>query len=259
MAAALVTQLKNEVDGGNFEAAKTTLLKFKIALTSLESLPPVSISTPNAAAELRIAREGLQQAVLVSLGLHDKEGFARHISQLKPMYSTADIFQANDAMSLAMGLQLMFLLVENRLAEFHSELELLTDEERQIEAIAFPSKLEQFMMVGAFNKVLAAKASVPSATFEFFMGSIVETVRGSITECAQAAYSSLSLDSAQEMLMLDTRAELKDFITHQGWVASGETISFHAQEDTMVKSALVPSERLLSESLAYATELERIV
>lgn len=259
MAAELLASLKQQVDGGHFGEAQKTVLKFKIALTRLESLPPVSLSTPNAAAELRIAREGLQQAVLVSLGLRDKEGFARHISQLKPMYSTTDTCQANGAMSLVTGLQLMFLLVENRLAEFHSELELLNDEERQIEAIAFPIKLEQFMMVGAFNQVLAAKAFVPSATFDFFMGSIVETVRGSIAECAQAAYSSLTLGSAQEMLMLDTRAELTEFISHQGWAVNGDTICFQAQEDAMVKSAEVPSVRLLSESLAYATELERIV
>ena len=85
--------------------------------------------------------EGLQQAVLLSLGLQDKEGFARHVAQLKPLYSTEELCQAGDAKSLVVGLQLMFLLVENRLAEFHSELELLTEAERQIEAIAFPIKL----------------------------------------------------------------------------------------------------------------------
>jgi 26S proteasome regulatory subunit N12 len=201
--------------------------------------------------------EGLQQAVLLSLGLQDKEGFARHVAQLKPLYSTEELCQAGDAKSLVVGLQLMFLLVENRLAEFHSELELLTEAERQIEAIAFPIKLEQFMMVGSFNQVLAATESVPSATFNFFMGSIVKTVRDSIAECAQAAYASLSLDAAQKMLMLDSRDELFDFVASQAWTVEGQTIIF--QLNDIARSTDVPSMRLLSESLAYATELERIV
>ena len=50
------------------------------------------------------------------------------------------------------GLNLLFLLVENRLAEFHSELELMGDEERASECVMFPVRLEQFLMVGSYDQ-----------------------------------------------------------------------------------------------------------
>ena len=139
------------------------------------------------------------------------------------------------------------------------QLELLTEAEREIEVIAFPVRLEQYLMVGAFNQVLAAKSVMPSPTFGFFMASIVETVRDSIAECAQVAYGSISLDSAQQLLMLDSRADLITFIevSCPDWVVEGGTITF--QPPVGAKSAEVPSMRLISEALNYATELERIV
>lgn len=48
---------------------------------------------------------------------------------------------------------MLFLLVENRLAEFHSELELMGDGERADECVIFPVRLEQYLMVGSYDQV----------------------------------------------------------------------------------------------------------
>lgn len=100
---------------------------------------------------------------------------------------------------------------------------------------------------------------MPSGDFSFFMEKIVETVRASIAECAGVAYASLSVTAAQKLLMLDSREELYAFINsaHTDWLIEGDTITF--QSIAGAKSAEVPSKRLISEALSYATELERIV
>lgn len=59
---------------------------------------------------------------------------------------------ASSNQSAVRGLNLLFLLVENRLAEFHSELELMGDAERASECVMFPVRLEQFLMVGSYNQ-----------------------------------------------------------------------------------------------------------
>lgn len=56
------------------------------------------------------------------------------------------------------GLNLLFLLVENRLAEFHSELELMDDVERAEECVVFPVQLEQYLMVGSYDQVRRGRA-----------------------------------------------------------------------------------------------------
>ena len=70
-----------------------------------------------------------------------------------------------------LGLYLLFLIVENRLAEFHSEvnllslvcsacqilqLELMTSAELSSREIAFSISLEQFLMVGTYNQVMTS-------------------------------------------------------------------------------------------------------
>lgn len=73
--------------------------------------------------------------------------------QLKPFYMDfVSQLPASPNQSAVRGLNLLFLLVENRLAEFHSELELMEDEERATECVMFPVRLEQFLMVGSYDQ-----------------------------------------------------------------------------------------------------------
>jgi len=91
------------------------------------------------------------------------------------------------------------------------------------------------------------------------MDSIVETVRYSVAECAEVAYANLTLASAQQLLMIDSRNDLISFIqsNRPDWIVEDDVITF--QSTTGAKSSDIPSMRLISETLNYATELERIV
>jgi len=54
-----------------------------------------------------------------------------------------------------LGLNLLFLLAQNRVAEFHTELELLPYDIIQTNAfVMFPVALEQYLMEGRYNKVI---------------------------------------------------------------------------------------------------------
>lgn len=53
-----------------------------------------------------------------------------------------------------LGLNLLFLLSQNRVAEFHTELELLPADQIQSNVyIRHPLSLEQYLMEGSYNKV----------------------------------------------------------------------------------------------------------
>lgn len=73
--------------------------------------------------------------------------------QLKPYYMDfVSQLPTSPNQSAVRGLNLLFLLVENRLAEFHSELELMGDGERASECVVFPVRLEQYLMVGSYDQ-----------------------------------------------------------------------------------------------------------
>ena len=76
-----------------------------------------------------------------------------------------------------LGLNLLRLLVQNRIAEFHTELELLSSEALENPCIKYAVELEQSFMEGAYNRVLSARQAVPHKTYEYFMDLLAKTVR----------------------------------------------------------------------------------
>lgn len=237
------------VNAGKFAEAEAPLTKIKLHLLKQRQLSD---------ADKALGQKTLEMAVLMSVKAEDNKGFDRHVQQLKPHYLSGS---KSSQRPTILGLYLLYLIVENRLAEFHSELELMTSEERGFPEVAFAIKLEQSLMVGTYNQVLAAKARMPHPElFGFFMTRLLDTVRETIADCSEAAYESLSVDAARELMMFDTQQEFLAFVKklHPSWAFTTEgRITFNPAKQK--KSCEIPSIRLITESLSYATELERIV
>lgn len=257
----LFATFRAAAEKGDIEQAKSLLTQLKILMTSFDSLPPMGREGPTAGRERTLARDVMEVAVFLSARAGDSDAFQRHMAQLKPYYMDfVSQLPASPNQSAVRGLNLLFLLVENRLAEFHSELELMGDGERANECVVFPVRLEQYLMVGSYDQVLAAREHVPHLYYKYFMDSLLDTVRDGIAECSEAAYSELSVKEAQKMLRMPQRSELEAFVEdkHPEWEITADKIIFRAPE-TCKKSAEIPSMRLIAECLSYATELERIV
>lgn len=86
--------------------------------------------------------------------------------QLKPYYlDFGDELPTSPNQGVVRGLNLLFLLVENLLADFHSELELMGDEERADPCVVFPVRLEQYLMVGSYDQASVPVQSPPARLF----------------------------------------------------------------------------------------------
>ena len=84
-----------------------------------------------------------------------------------------------------LGLNLLCLLSQNRVAEFHTELERLTQKELESIYIRHPLNLEQYIMEGSYNKVISLKGSVPAESYNFFFEILLKTVRNEIASCLE--------------------------------------------------------------------------
>lgn len=128
-------------------------------------------------------------------------------------------------------------------------------------------QLEKHLVVGAYDRVLEAAAHPPVKEFQFFLTSLKETVRMNISDCLSAAYDSVELKDATVMLMFTDPRETLEFISimYPDWTVNGSTITFApvAMDIGGVKITHRFDEsianRLISQTLSYATELERIV
>ena len=137
------------------------------------------------------------------------------------------------------------------------ELELLTPQERVSGPISFVIGLEQALAEGSYHKVLSAERQIPVESFRHFLPFLKDAVRADVANCSEKAYDSLSLDDAQSMMFFDNLQELKNFVAQrEEWNILDERVVFQARETSQVE---IPGMRLVSQSLSYANELEKIV
>jgi len=265
----LLNDLSQQVQAEDIESGKRTLTKLKIWMLEIPSgeAPLESIT---------LAANALELGVLLSVADLDLDAFARNISQLKPYYaalmsSSSSVNTTNNNNTTTttqrkchvLGLNLMSLLVDNRLSEFHAELELLTEEEARSPFVSFPITLERQLMVGSYDEILNATSNVPHvASYTFFMENLLETVRDSIADCVEVSYKSMKLEDAVTMMKFSSVGELQEYVSEkrEDWIVEtgGELLTFQPPP-VGSKAADIPSLKLMAQSLSYATELERIV
>lgn len=105
--------------------------------------------------ELLLARDVLEIGVQWSIAANDITAFERYMAQLKCYYFDYNNQLPESAFKYQLlGLNLLFLLSQNRVAEFHTELELLPSDHIQNDVyIRHPLSIEQYLMEGSYNKV----------------------------------------------------------------------------------------------------------
>lgn len=256
-------QFKAELEKSSSDLSRcaTLLVQLKIALTQFSFLVPSATPSPTVLKEIVLAREILEHAVLLSVKQRDMNTFARHIAQVKTYYfDTCRTFKdlpPSSRQYTILGLNLLRLLALNRIAEFHTELELIPLDKHENVFIQLPIQLEQYIMEGAYNKVYKAAKDVPHESYSFFIEYLMETrLKDEIAECSEKSYSALSAKEGARLLNFTDPTAFVNYVSERGWTVNGDQIAFKKEE---VREAAVPSMAVIGQTLAYAKELERIV
>ncbi|XP_075232947.1 26S proteasome non-ATPase regulatory subunit 8-like [Lycorma delicatula] len=240
------------------EICDQLLTKLKVGLTNLMFLP-----TSNSKAsqqELLLARDILEIGAQWSIAVKDIPSFERYMAQLKCYYlDYKDQLPESAFKYQLLGLNLLLLLSQNRVAEFHTELELLPSDQIQSNIyIRHPLSLEQYLMEGSYNKIFLAKGNVPAESYNFFIDILLDTIRNEIAGCMEKAYRKISVKEASRMLNLPSQAALKKYCSEKKWkLGSDNYYSFAIEEKKSDES--LPSVELAEQVIEYARELEMIV
>lgn len=212
--------------------------------------------------EILLVRETLELAILLSTKMRDLEGFERHMAQVKSYYAVPlQGIERSVREPLILGLNLLRLLAQNRIADFHMELELIPIEQRSNLYIKSPIDLEMHMMAGSYNKVRSSREQVPAPEYLVFMDMMMETVRREIADCSEKSYDTLNVQDAQRMLLISSEEEFAQFVGSRGWIVEGGVIQFEKLRKQKGEGKLydTSAKDLISKTLYYARELERIV
>ncbi|CAG0920830.1 unnamed protein product [Notodromas monacha] len=248
----------------NLPKCGETLKKLKIALTQLSFLPTKKTLSPISKKELLLARNVLEIGAQWSITERNLPSFERFMAQLKCYYyDYKNELPPSALMNEMLGLNLLFLLSQNRLAEFHSEVELLPRDESQNNIyLKHPISLEQYLMEGSYNKVFLAKGYVPAPSYNFFMDILLDTVRGEMASCMQKAYYQITFAEAQRMLNIKDDDAMKKFAKQLNWTTKKGTHFFDFSNVHKVDecgTGPLPAHELAKMAIEYAKELEMIV
>lgn len=256
----LFEQFQGAFAKGDLAASKQLLNALKLELTKLPALSLTGEPGSNAQQQLLLARQVLELAVLLSIKQQDEVAFERNYNQLRTYYTDSrTALPPSDQERMLVSLNLLRLLVQNRIAEFHTELEVIPDEVQAAPEVAQVVELEQWLMEGAYNKVLDARSRAASDYYAYFLDSLSSTVRDEIASCSERAYESLSLADAASLLMLGSADEAAAYAQQHGWEVVNGHLAFKPQAGQKAAAAPPPSLDIISNCLSYAKELERIV
>lgn len=212
------------------------------------------------ARDVALARDVYESAALLSILQEDAVAFERHVSQAKTYYfDYAGVIEPSTNQNLTLALNLMRLLAQNRIAEFHTELELVPCGARADAKIKYVLGLEQFLMEGSYAKITASGDAPPHPSFEFFLSILMVTVRDEIAACSEAAYKQISIPVAMKLLSFSAEAEVRTFAAGRGWSVVGDAIHFVDTTELAPSMEQVPSMDLIKRALFYAGRLEQIV
>ncbi|KAK0482121.1 SAC3/GANP/Nin1/mts3/eIF-3 p25 family-domain-containing protein [Armillaria luteobubalina] len=228
--------------------------------------------------DLVIARDILEIGAIWSIRSRDEPSFDRYFSQLQTFYNDyrcvllpAHFSASSRSISSYLppskrefpirGLNLIRLLTQNRIADFHTTLESLplpADAIGDNPYISHPVNLERWLMEGSYSKVWNARAEAPAEEYKYFVDSLIGTIRNEIASCEESAYNSLPLKDAALLLFFASQSELLAFAQQRGWEIdlTGATITFARKGEEQLE---IPRQKLIAASLAYARELEQIV
>jgi 26S proteasome regulatory subunit N12 len=127
----------------------------KSELTFFENIPPCF--EPEAK-ECILAREVYEYATFLSVEKQDIQEYEQHMSVLRTYYDQEfrKLIPDSQKMYTVLGLYLMYLLASNKIAEYHTEIELIPIKEQHENVfIRVPVALDQLFVEGSYNKILS--------------------------------------------------------------------------------------------------------
>ena len=270
---AALAGLKSQLAKDDLAGAARSVTKSKLMMVQVGALVDPGYKSVDSSAERAAATGILEQAVLMCARSDDSEGFDRHMQQLKVLYFDFNQFSASSDSTTLLGLNLLKLLKEGRVPEFFMELELIPKGSRGLlsPGIKFVVQLQDNLTEGKYEEFLKlATTSPPSPSFRPYLESLEETAREEIARCLSLAYTSLPIQQACSLLLLDPSTQL-DRVEPLLRAGLGEAMDIVTEgsgpqavirfigEDTESKFGPQQRHGVIAQALNYANELEKII
>jgi 26S proteasome regulatory subunit N12 len=171
--ASLVDSLQRSFDAQQFSSLPPVLTRAKLLLAASNALTPTAHTPHN---DLLLARIVFEIGAYTSIQLQDQSAFVNYLGYLHNFFALG---AGGEREAELTGLNLLRLLAENKIAEFHTTLEILGDSSvKGSEPVRFARGLEEWVMEGAYNRVWkAGEGNQVNDYQKFFLHVLMDTIR----------------------------------------------------------------------------------
>ena len=154
--------------------------------------------------EAQTARDAFEYACLCHARQGSAAGFRLEFGGLRYYYdeSLSGILPESPKQPLLTGLYFLTLLIDNRIGEFHAELEQCAPEALSSVYIRPIIEIERHLMDGTFTKVVEARQTVPTNDYDVFLQKLIARVTQTIAEGIEASCQTIPLPAAQHLLSI---------------------------------------------------------
>jgi len=262
----------------NYGKVDKLLNNAKILMTKMKTylpLPLPSLSQQESEQDLDLSRQLLELGARASVAKmaaqksDDSDDFDRYIAQLKHYYFDLRMAKESPYMYEMLGMNLLKLLSQNRIMEFHLELELFvhsnTDKALNDPYIKKAVEMEQYLTEGRYNKILALLtaneddlnvAGLKSSGFKYFIERVIENSRSVIADVMEKAYDRVTKKFALKALYTKDDLLVK-FAKERNWNISRDNYVYFSK--TALDNETLPSYQLVQDGLQYARDLDTII
>jgi len=171
----LVQSLQRNFNSNLFTNLPPLLTRAKLLLATHGLLTPTTTTNTT---QTDLARQVFELGAFTSIRLRDKSSFVNYIGYLQEFYSLG---LGLDKEAELTGLNLLRLLAENKIAEFHTQLEIIDATNGDVgksEEVSFAKGLEEWVMEGAYNRVWKAGEGKGVNVYQkFFLDVLMDTIR----------------------------------------------------------------------------------
>ncbi|OXA64797.1 hypothetical protein Fcan01_01858 [Folsomia candida] len=258
----------------NYDKVDELLNQAKILLAKMQSYVPLALAEGEARNELTLACDILELGARVSVAKmaveksDNSEEFDRYIAQLKHYYFDLNIGNESAYMYEMLGMNLLKLLSQNRIMDFHIELELFvhsnTEKALNDPYIKKAVEIEQYLTEGRYNKISALLTTkeddlkvtgLKSTSFRYFIERVVENSRTIIADVMEKAYARLDKKSASKSLYI-SEVDMNKFAKERNWTIADDYVYFPKKNE---ETEILPSYQLVQDGLQYARDLDTII
>jgi len=170
----IVDSIRLHFDASQYASLPPLLTRAKLLLAASNLLNPLATQTTHS--DLILARTVFEIGAYTSIRLKDQPAFVNYLGYLQNFFALG---VGGEKEAELTGLNLLRLLAENKIAEFHTTLEILGDSEvKDSEPVRFARGLEEWVMEGAYNRVWKAGEGKGVSVYQkFFLDVLMDTIR----------------------------------------------------------------------------------